>query len=1323
MRSAIPALVALCVFGCGDETPSSWKNELGWGAASPVVVGGGRAYFGARSTFGGTAWLQAYTADGKLVWDREGGEVILGDNGLLYGQSGPLVFAVEPDSGDIRWYAEAGGQLAVRSDGWVFSTWQTFEQQQLGKTTLAGVTPAGAIAWTQEVFGTPVAAPVIASDAIVWLLVTDAGGGNAMKGFDRDGAQQHEIALPGPPNDVALGADGTFYVGGQGYLKVITDNGGGGYEMSLNAADTGGPVSVSGLVIGQDGRIYANADGGLVSIEVEGDDRGVRWIQPAAAGGIAASRDGRLYITSGTELKEVRASNGEILSSTDHFNITHTVGPPALAGGRAYFAGHFFLNETYYGANSELLGAEQAFLGYGHAYGGAGGPATSGWYRSGVGNNGATRAAPVPASALGEPTPSRGPEAGLGRFLGGAGQLPVPRVVVPLSGRRMLMSSAGWYGSAHFPDYDGAPVRAGVDRAQVWLGVRDDAGWTALTFVDTTDDVDRQNVPSDRGQVDAAAELNDGTIVVAGNLFVDDSGPKALVGFAADLKPVWSLAADEAVQALAVGRTDEGFALITRGPAGAGVELRWYAGGEGEAPREIGAVRFAADEVPSEAWAVAPSGRVYLAGAGADMDGQPATRVAAVEPGGAVVWRRSFPGRAYPVSAAVGPDGQLALGGPLYADANFGHGVLRAGDTQASWAGFVAVMDAQGQPLWSHRVGAQTGRGVSGVTIDSVGNVTVAGNLGTDFELAGRRFATRGVDHVAVQFDADGRPLWARTNYAQPFGPGLAFTDEDDDLILYGGLPAFTGFGDGAIDMRFEALVASRARAPFAAAGYVRLKGAGALAAELDPPAPPNMGGGETVEVDVDGPGRVVSEPAGIDCPGTCVAAFPSLSEVRLRAEPDPGGHFVRWTDGPCDTAPECTFTVREPVDVEVEFARPGIGWAVRLPDGLRVGAGAPVTEGLALAAFASSAVQLPGGEVQPGQVALFGVDPNGAITWSRAIDGAIGAVTMAPTPDGGFVFGATVQANATDLGAGPLAPIGRGDMVLGRYDAGGAPVWTRRYTPSLARVHVADDGGLLVVARPHGGTFGALEVPETQAHFIAALDPDGEPRWVHLLDEWVGVFDVVGLAGGRAVAVLSWADVQVDRREDVIFLVRLDANGERVATAPVITGNLRRVQAERAHLLPMGEDVLFSIASSAAEPLLDASAFAGAPGFMGVWAADGTFSWVVPLVEDGAGRPEGLVALTDGRVASLTLGEGPFNDPMARRRRFKGPHLTVFDGSEAAVVMPAWATEDNEAGLGPQHIFALPDGGVAAVVEPAEARVYLGQSVEPGTWLFGLRP
>jgi hypothetical protein len=58
------------------------------------------------------------------------------------------------------------------------------------------------------------------------------------------------------------------------------------------------------------------------------------------------------------------------------------------------------------------------------------------------------------------------------------------------------------------------------------------------------------------------------------------------------------------------------------------------------------------------------------------------------------------------------------------------------------------------------------------------------------------------------------------------------------------------------------------------------------------------------------GDGTVTSNPAGIDCPGTCTWWFEYTEPVTLTASPQNGGSFSHWEGGDCDasTNPICSF-------------------------------------------------------------------------------------------------------------------------------------------------------------------------------------------------------------------------------------------------------------------------------------------------------------------------------------------------------------------------------------------------------------------------------
>jgi len=88
-----------------------------------------------------------------------------------------------------------------------------------------------------------------------------------------------------------------------------------------------------------------------------------------------------------------------------------------------------------------------------------------------------------------------------------------------------------------------------------------------------------------------------------------------------------------------------------------------------------------------------------------------------------------------------------------------------------------------------------------------------------------------------------------------------------------------------------------------AAALVLALSCGGSMAPATPLPPPPD--GMFTLSVNVNGPGRVMSIPPGIDCPGTCVANFAHDTSVTLAASPVGDGQFMSWS-GDCAGAMGC---------------------------------------------------------------------------------------------------------------------------------------------------------------------------------------------------------------------------------------------------------------------------------------------------------------------------------------------------------------------------------------------------------------------------------
>jgi List-Bact-rpt repeat protein len=81
-----------------------------------------------------------------------------------------------------------------------------------------------------------------------------------------------------------------------------------------------------------------------------------------------------------------------------------------------------------------------------------------------------------------------------------------------------------------------------------------------------------------------------------------------------------------------------------------------------------------------------------------------------------------------------------------------------------------------------------------------------------------------------------------------------------------------------------------------------------------------SLAAGFTVTVATAGSGTVVSNPAGITCPGTCVQSFRTGTVLTLTAIPAPGSYFRGWSGGGCSGTAPCVLIGNTPVTVTATF-------------------------------------------------------------------------------------------------------------------------------------------------------------------------------------------------------------------------------------------------------------------------------------------------------------------------------------------------------------------------------------------------------------------
>ena len=166
---------------------------------------------------------------------------------------------------------------------------------------------------------------------------------------------------------------------------------------------------------------------------------------------------------------------------------------------------------------------------------------------------------------------------------------------------------------------------------------------------------------------------------------------------------------------------------------------------------------------------------------------------------GAFLWAKSFgaAGAQSILGVATDKDGRVAITGSITGGVGFGGNLLTsAGATDI----FVAVLDADGNHLWSKRFGDTAAQVGKAVAIGPSGEVVLVGdNSGVvDFGAGGALTSAGGTDVVIASFDKDGTPLWSKQlgNNAAQLANGVAL-DATGNVVIAISFAGAVNFGGG----------------------------------------------------------------------------------------------------------------------------------------------------------------------------------------------------------------------------------------------------------------------------------------------------------------------------------------------------------------------------------------------------------------------------------------------------------------------------------------------------------------------------------------------
>lgn len=160
------------------------------------------------------------------------------------------------------------------------------------------------------------------------------------------------------------------------------------------------------------------------------------------------------------------------------------------------------------------------------------------------------------------------------------------------------------------------------------------------------------------------------------------------------------------------------------------------------------------------------------------------------------LWHKEFSGSVYPRDVAVNQAGLIATTGVYYGTGvDFGGGLL-VGQESGSDA-FVAVFTADGEHVWSARIGVEGDQWADSLAMDAAGNVVVAGTFTGQISVCGASLTSVGdMDSFIAKFDPAGSCLWSKQlGYTEIHNVAL---DASGSVVLAG---SFGDYFAEAIDL------------------------------------------------------------------------------------------------------------------------------------------------------------------------------------------------------------------------------------------------------------------------------------------------------------------------------------------------------------------------------------------------------------------------------------------------------------------------------------------------------------------------------------------
>ncbi len=165
---------------------------------------------------------------------------------------------------------------------------------------------------------------------------------------------------------------------------------------------------------------------------------------------------------------------------------------------------------------------------------------------------------------------------------------------------------------------------------------------------------------------------------------------------------------------------------------------------------------------------------------------------------GTFLWQKAFgaTGGQSVIGVATDAEGRVAITGSFTGSVGFGGNLLMSAGANDM---FVAVLDADGNHLWSKRFGDAAAQVGKAIAMGPAGEVVVIGDNAGTVDFGGGALATAGgTDIVVASFDKDGTFLWASQygNTAAQLANGVAI-DDVGNVVIAVSFAGSLNFGGG----------------------------------------------------------------------------------------------------------------------------------------------------------------------------------------------------------------------------------------------------------------------------------------------------------------------------------------------------------------------------------------------------------------------------------------------------------------------------------------------------------------------------------------------